>query len=291
MSDVVVETRRLTKTYVRGKVETPALRGVDLKVFKGEIVSIMGPSGCGKTTLLNLLGGLDKPTSGEVYIDGKEITGMKDSELTRFRLENIGFVFQFFNLIPTLTAFENVELPMLIAKKPRRERKERVSFLLRSVGLEHKARSMPYELSGGEQQRVAIARALANNPSVVLADEPTGNLDSRNSLILMDLINRLNEDEGQTFIIVTHDQKVAEMTDRTLRMIDGKIIPENKQHQLRSRKSEIDSLLNELDKLYVQRRIDERKYRNIRSEYIKSLVEIEIATLQPDFKFKKEKII
>ena len=276
MGEIIVETRRLTKTYVCGKVKTPALRGIDLKVFKGEIVSIMGPSGCGKTTLLNMLGGLDKPTFGEVYINGREITGMKDSELIRFRLENIGFVFQFFNLIPTLTAFENVELPLLIAKKPRKERKERVSFLLRSVGLEHKARSMPYELSGGERQRVAIARALANNPLLVLADEPTGNLDSRNSTMLMDLINRINEDEGQTFIIVTHDQKVAEMTDRTLRMIDGKIIPEDDRDRLKNRKLEIDSLLKELDKLYVQRRIDERKYRNLRSEYIKSLVEIEI---------------
>jgi len=280
MNDWIVEAKGLTKTYTQKNLKTEVLRGVDLTVAKGEVVSIMGSSGCGKTTLLNLLGGLDKPSNGEVFIDGYEVTNMKDSILPRFRLENIGFVFQFFNLIPALTAFENVEIPLAIAKKSVKERREKALFLLSQVGLRQKAGNLPYELSGGEQQRVAVARALANNPKVVLMDEPTGNLDSKNSMLLMDLINRVNEDDQQTFIIVTHDQQIAEMTDRTLQMKDGLIIQETKQQNKESEceRSEENAYLDRLDMLYLSKKIGRQQYIHIRSEHIKRLVEIETSS-------------
>jgi len=226
MNRGIVETRKLVKLYAFGKVRSDVLRGVDLQVTGGEIVSIMGPSGCGKTTLLNLISGLDKATNGEIIVDGHYVTSMSDSELTRFRLIKMGIIFQSYNLIPTLTALENVELPMSIAGASHNQRRERAESLLDEVGLSQKFNHMPYELSGGEQQRVAIARALANSPAIVLADEPTGNLDSKTSREVVSLMRRLNEEERQTFIIVTHDQQVAEAADRVIQMKDGVIIRE-----------------------------------------------------------------
>jgi len=226
MNKGIVETRKLVKLYAFGKVMSDVLRGVDLRVTRGEMISIMGPSGCGKTTLLNLISGLDKATNGEIIVDGHYVTSMSDSELTRFRLTKIGIIFQSYNLIPTLTALENVELPMSIAGVCHYERRERAESLLEEVGLSQKFNHMPYELSGGEQQRVAIARALANSPAIVLADEPTGNLDSKTSEEVVSLMRSLNEDESQTFIIVTHDQQVAKVADRTVQMKDGVVVEE-----------------------------------------------------------------
>jgi len=226
MSRAIVETRKLVKVYAFGKIRSDVLRGVDLRITSRDIVAIMGPSGCGKTTLLNLISGLDKATDGEIIVDGHYVTNMSDSELTRFRLIKMGIIFQSYNLIPTLTALENVELPIAIAGASYYKRRERAESLLGEVGLSQKFNHMPYELSGGEQQRVAIARALANSPAIVLADEPTGNLDSKTSREVVSLTRRLNEEERQTFIIVTHDQEVAEAADRIVQMKDGVIVGE-----------------------------------------------------------------
>ncbi|MBS7607376.1 MAG: ABC transporter ATP-binding protein [Candidatus Bathyarchaeia archaeon] len=223
MSKLIVRTINLSKVYRRGKVSIPALNNVNLQISAGEIVGIMGPSGSGKTTLLNLIGGLDKPTSGRIFVDGLDITALGEGELADYRLRKVGFVFQFYNLIPTLTALENVEIPLALAGVPKSERRERALNLLRMVGLEARAEHKPDELSGGEQQRVAIARALANNPSIVLADEPTGDLDSKSALALMNLIKDLNRRNGQTFIIVTHDPIVAERCTKIYNIRDGRI--------------------------------------------------------------------
>jgi len=223
MSKTIVQTRSLIKIYRRGKVDVNALNGVDLEVPEGEIVCIVGPSGSGKTTLLNMIGGLDKPTSGMVIVDGMDITRLGRGELAEFRLRKVGFVFQFYNLIPTYTALENVEVPMVFAKVPKRERKARALELLRLVGLEHRADHKPDEMSGGEQQRVAIARALANHPPIILADEPTGDLDSRSAVSLMKLIKRLNQEYNQTFIIVTHDPIVVRECSQVYHIRDGRI--------------------------------------------------------------------
>lgn len=288
MDDIIVITENLTKTYADGRVETHALRGVNLQVKRSEMVSIMGPSGCGKTTLLNLLGGLDKPTTGKIVVDGFNLTEKKDSELALFRLTKIGFIFQFYNLIPTLTALENVELPLAIMGKPFSDRRRKALKLLESVGLAEKAKRMPYELSGGEQQRVAVARALANNPSIVLADEPTGNLDSKASASLMDLIRSLNEVEEQTFIIVTHDPQVSELTDRTVYMKDGVIIEEETCvkfsqkgiNEIYNEKTSILNLLDRIDHLYVKREINEYNYRKLRNKCLKELCRIEVISYQ-----------
>jgi len=223
MSKLIVRTINLSKVYRRGKVSIPALNNVNLQISAGEIVGIMGPSGSGKTTLLNLIGGLDKPTSGRIFVDGLDITALGEGELADYRLRKVGFVFQFYNLIPTLTALENVEIPLALAGVPKSERRERALNLLRMVGLEARAEHKPDELSGGEQQRVAIARALINNPSIVLADEPTGDLDSKSALALMNLIKDLNRRNGQTFIIVTHDPIVAERCTKIYNIRDGRI--------------------------------------------------------------------
>ncbi|MEM2342007.1 MAG: ABC transporter ATP-binding protein [Candidatus Bathyarchaeia archaeon] len=223
MSKLIVRTLNLSKVYRRGKVSIPALNNVNLQISAGEIVGITGPSGSGKTTLLNLIGGLDKPTSGKVFVDGLDITALGEGELADYRLRKVGFVFQFYNLIPTLTALENVEIPLALAGVPKSERRERALNLLRMVSLETRAEHKPDELSGGEQQRVAIARALANNPSIVLADEPTGDLDSKSALALMNLIKELNRRNGQTFIIVTHDPIVAEGCTKIYNIRDGRI--------------------------------------------------------------------
>ncbi|TDA33455.1 MAG: hypothetical protein DSO02_02755 [Hadesarchaea archaeon] len=221
-----VETKNLKKVYQLGKVKVPALRGVTVKFFRGEMTVIMGPSGSGKTTLLNLIGTFDRPTSGRIYIDGHDLTKMSERELTRLRREKIGFVFQFYNLIPVLTAFENVELPMLISGKPKEERRRRTEELLELVGLSHRAHHRPDELSGGEQQRVAIARALANRPSILLADEPTGDLDTKTGKEVVEALRKAAKEEGVAVIVVTHDPVVASMADRTLKIRDGRIVGE-----------------------------------------------------------------
>jgi putative ABC transport system ATP-binding protein len=223
MSKTIVRTINLSKVYRRGKVDVPALNDVNLQVLAGEIVGIMGPSGSGKTTLLNLIGGLDKPTRGKIFVDGVDITVLGEKELADYRLRKVGFVFQFYNLIPTLTALENVEVPLALLGVPKAERRERALNLLKTVGLEARADHKPDELSGGEQQRVAIARALVNNPSIVLADEPTGDLDSKSALSLMNLVKDLNKRNGQTFIIVTHDPIVAERCTKIYTIRDGRI--------------------------------------------------------------------
>lgn len=223
MSKVIVETIGLTKVYKRGKVNIYALNDVELQISAGGIACIMGPSGSGKTTLLNLIGGLDKPTRGKVFVEGVDITSLNGRKLADYRLRKVGFVFQFYNLIPTLTALENVEVPLALAKVPKKERRYRALDLLKAVGLEARADHKPDELSGGEQQRVAIARALANNPSVVLADEPTGDLDSESAITFMKLVRELNQRWNQTFIIVTHDPLVVEQCTKIYTIRDGRV--------------------------------------------------------------------
>jgi putative ABC transport system ATP-binding protein len=223
MSEIIVEVTDVSKTYKRKKLEVPALKNVNLQVSTGEVVSIMGTSGSGKTTLLNMIGGLDSPTTGRVAVGGVDITRLSEPQLADFRLSKIGFVFQFYNLFPMLTAFENVEYPLVLAKKPKDEREKRVWTLLESVAMQGRANHKPDELSGGEQQRVGIARALANNPAIVLADEPTGDLDSENAAAFMKTVKRLNEANNKTFLIVTHDPIVSKQCNKTYFIRDGKI--------------------------------------------------------------------
>ena len=217
----VVETINLTKTYMLGKVPVDALRGVNLKVEKGDFLAILGPSGSGKSTMLNLIGALDKPTSGALKISGVEVSSLSDNQLAELR-SKVGFVFQFFNLIPRLTARDNVELAMSIAGISKSERKRHAEQLLETVGLKDRMSHKPAELSGGQQQRVAIARALANSPSFLLMDEPTGNVDSKTAREVIAIIKALNE-KGVTIIMVTHDQHLAEEAKRTVQMFDGAI--------------------------------------------------------------------
>jgi len=226
MSETIIETRQVTKQYRRGKVSVPAVNGIDIMVKRGEIVGLIGPSGSGKTTLLNLIGGLDRPTSGSVVVDGVSLGSLGDAQLTEYRLRKVGFVFQFYILIPTLSAQENVELPMSLAKVPKAEQENRSARLLNEVGLAERVRHMPDEMSGGEQQRVAVARAFANGPSVLLADEPTGDLDSKSASMLMDLIKALQRDRGVTFIVVSHDPLVIAKCDRAYAIRDGRVVQE-----------------------------------------------------------------
>jgi len=219
--DIILRLIDVHKIYRIGNSEIHALKGINLDVRAGEFLSITGPSGSGKTTLLNLIAGLDKPTKGEIVFKGMRLNDMNDDELANLRLKEIGFIFQSFNLIPWLNVLENVMLPMLIAGKPANERKERAMHLLKIVGLENRIKHKPNELSGGEQQRVAIARALANKPSLILADEPTGNLDSKNSKIIFDLLNEICSIEGVTVILVTHDLELAKNSKRLIRIKDG----------------------------------------------------------------------
>ncbi|NNE54869.1 MAG: ABC transporter ATP-binding protein [Flavobacteriales bacterium] len=209
--------------------EVKALNGVDLQIEKGEFTAIVGPSGSGKTTLLNIIGGLDDSSDGSVLIDGTDISGMKESELIDFRLHNIGFVFQAYNLIPVLTAKENTGFIMLLQNRNSQERELRVKELLKEVGLEDKLNERPNQLSGGQQQRVAVARALASKPKFVLADEPTANLDSKSTADLLDLMARLNKEEGTTFIFSTHDQRVIDRARRIVTLEDGVIVSDEKQ--------------------------------------------------------------
>lgn len=203
-----------------------ALDGVDVTIAKGEIIGIIGPSGSGKTTLLNLIGGLDRPTHGKVLVDGVDLGELDDGKLADYRLNKIGFIFQFYNLISTLNSVENVELPMALASVPKVEREERARELLNTVGLKMRFNHMPEELSGGEQQRVAVARALSNNPSVILGDEPTGDLDSKSAKALMDLIWTLRKEKKVTFVLVTHDPIVVTRCDRVYSIRDGKVLRE-----------------------------------------------------------------
>jgi putative ABC transport system ATP-binding protein len=223
-----IEIKDIIRVYKTGKSEVIALRGLHLNAKAGEIVAIKGPSGCGKTTLLNLIGGLDRPTAGSISIDGENIIDYDDATLVRYRRDRIGFIFQFFNLVPTLTAEENIELPLQLAGKPRSFRKERVRELLELVGLSDRASHKPDELSGGEQQRIAIAVALANDPDIILADEPTGELDTQTGREVLDIFRDLNIKLGKTQIIVTHDKRVAEIAHRILRIEDGLIVEEEK---------------------------------------------------------------
>ncbi len=223
-----VVTKDLMKVYRAGKSEVIALRGLDMTVEDGELVAIQGPSGCGKTSLLNLIGGIDRPTAGRVEVDGRNIVDLSDDELVRYRRTGVGFIFQFFNLVPTLTAQENVELPMRLASTPAAQRKERTKELLDLVGLADRRVHRPDELSGGEQQRIAIATALANDPPLILADEPTGELDTKTGQEILDLFGLLNRELGKTLIIVTHDARVADIASRILEIEDGKIIGERK---------------------------------------------------------------
>jgi len=219
----VVERTNVKKTYMLGKVPVNALQGVNLKVEKGDFVAISGPSGSGKSTLLNMIGALDKPTEGKVFIEGVNVSTLNDNGLADLR-RRIGFVFQFFNLIPRLTARGNVELTMSITGLGRDERRKRAEGLLETVGLKERVNHKPAELSGGERQRVAIARALANNPKFLLMDEPTGNIDSKTAKEIIELVMRLNEEKGATIIIVTHDQQIASQAKRTVQMLDGLIV-------------------------------------------------------------------
>jgi putative ABC transport system ATP-binding protein len=218
----VVESTNVTKTYMLGKVPVEALRGVNLKVETGEFVSILGPSGSGKSTMLNLIGALDKPTSGTLLIDGVDIGKLNDNQLANLRLK-IGFVFQFFNLIPRLTARANVELALSIANMESAQRKKRAAELLETVGLKDRMNHKPAELSGGQQQRVAIARALANDPKFLLLDEPTGNIDSKTAAEVVSLIKKLNVEKKVSIIMVTHDEHLAREARRTVQMFDGQI--------------------------------------------------------------------
>lgn len=220
----VIYTQDLIKRYKLGRNHhVEALRGVNMTIDKGEIVSIVGPSGSGKSTLLGIIGGLDTPTEGSVQIDGVEISDMGENQLTDLRNEKIGFIFQFFNLIPSLTAVENVSLPVQFARKRGFNPEKRAKELLTTLGLGDRLNHRPTELSGGQQQRVAIARALANNPPLVLADEPTGNLDTASGEIVLDTLQSIREEFGTTIVIVTHDNELAETADRTLHMVDGLI--------------------------------------------------------------------
>lgn len=219
----IIKISGLTKTYNPNKVPVHALRGVDLTITEGEFTAIVGPSGSGKSTLLNMVGGLDNPTDGQVHINGVNITNLPENKLIEFRLQNIGFVFQAYNLIPVLTAKENVEFVMLLQNKDKKERNERVDALLKAVGLENEIDRRPVELSGGQQQRVAVARALASKPAFVLADEPTANLDSKSAETLLDIMERLNKEEGMTFLFSTHDNRVVKRARRIITIEDGLI--------------------------------------------------------------------
>jgi putative ABC transport system ATP-binding protein len=224
-SEPIARLEQVSKIYETAAARVTALEKMSWEVGRGEAVALMGPSGCGKTTILNLLGGMDRPTCGAIMVDGENVAAMSERQLERYRLRKIGFVFQFFNLIPSLSAIENLELPMLIAGTGEEERRARADTLLETVGLKQKGFKRPEELSGGEQQRVAVCLALVNNPSIILADEPTGNLDSANSKIIADLLINLAKHEGKTVIVASHDPKVVEAFPHMYHMRDGIIQP------------------------------------------------------------------
>ena len=219
----MIKVTELSKIFRTEEIETTALNGVSFEIKKGEFVAIMGPSGCGKSTLLNILGLLDNPSGGSYELMGQEVAQLKERDRTKFRKGNIGFVFQSFNLIDELNVFENVELPLKYLNMSASERKQRVTAMLKRMNISHRAKHFPQQLSGGQQQRVAIARAVISNPNLVLADEPTGNLDSKNGKEVMDLLTELNS-EGTTIVMVTHSQKDASVAQRTINLFDGRIV-------------------------------------------------------------------
>ncbi len=223
-ASTIIEANNVQKTYNTGKMEVPALRGVDFTVSRGEMVAIMGPSGCGKTTLLNCLSGLDTINDGQILIAGTDMARMSDNARTTFRAKEMGFVFQFYNLLPVLSAVENVELPLLVSGVKPKTAREQGMQALKQVGLENWAGHKPGELSGGQRQRVTIARALVNQPSIVWADEPTGDLDTETADDVMRVMRELNQRNQQTFVVVTHDPRIGEMCDRIIRMQDGRVI-------------------------------------------------------------------
>jgi len=227
----MIKTVNLNKIFRTEEIETCALNNVNLHVQKGEFVAIMGPSGCGKSTLLNIIGLLDNPTSGKYYFDGKEVAGLKERHRTSLRKGNIGFVFQSFNLIDELNVYENVELPLIYLKLTARERKEKVERVLERMQISHRKKHFPQQLSGGQQQRVAIARAVVANPKLILADEPTGNLDSKNGLEVMNLLTDLNR-EGTTIVMVTHSLHDSEFAHRVVNLFDGQVITESVKKQM-----------------------------------------------------------
>ena len=218
----MIKLTGINKVYHTDEIETQALENVNLEVKKGEFLSIMGPSGCGKSTLLNIIGLLDRPTSGEIEINGTNVQGMKDKDMAVFRNRNLGFVFQSFHLINSLNVLDNVELPLLYRKVGAKERRAAAQVVLEKVGLSHRMRHFPTQLSGGQCQRVAIARAIIGNPEIILADEPTGNLDSKMGAEVMDILNRLNQEEGRTIVMVTHNEQQARQTQRIIRFFDGR---------------------------------------------------------------------
>lgn len=226
MNQTVIDIQGITKTYVNGKLSVPVLHGIDLVVNKGEFVSIMGPSGSGKSTFMNILGCLDRPTTGSYRLNGDEVATLSDDELAYVRNKQIGFVFQSFNLLTKLTALENVALPMIYAGVNKKMRIERASQLLQSVGLDERMDHLPSELSGGQRQRVAIARALANNPAIIMADEPTGNLDSKSTIDVMNIFRGLH-DEGRTILLVTHEPDIATYASRNVVLKDGIIVEDS----------------------------------------------------------------
>ena len=231
MNQTVIDIQGITKTYVNGKLSVPVLYGIDLQVNKGEFVSIMGPSGSGKSTFMNILGCLDRPTTGSYRLNGDEVATLSDDELAFVRNKQIGFVFQSFNLLTKLTALENVALPMIYAGMDKKTRKERAAALLASVGLGDRMDHLPSELSGGQRQRVAIARALANNPAIIMADEPTGNLDSKSTIDVMNIFRGLY-DEGRTIILVTHEPEIATYASRNVVLRDGLIVEDSQNHNM-----------------------------------------------------------
>ena len=231
MNQTVIDIQGITKTYVNGKLSVPVLYGIDLQVNKGEFVSIMGPSGSGKSTFMNILGCLDRPTTGSYRLNGDEVATLSDDELAFVRNKQIGVVFQSFNLLTKLTAVENVALPMIYAGMDKKTRNERAAALLASVGLGDRMDHLPSELSGGQRQRVAIARALANNPAIIMADEPTGNLDSKSTIDVMNIFRGLY-DEGRTIILVTHEPEIATYASRNVVLRDGLIVEDSQNHNM-----------------------------------------------------------
>jgi putative ABC transport system ATP-binding protein len=227
MKESIIQLKGVGKSYKMDEVQVQALKNVDLNINKNDFVAIMGPSGSGKSTMLHLIGCLDRPSSGKVILNGVDISRLNDSKLARLRGKEIGFVFQTFNLYPTLTALENVELPMMIVETDKRERRDRAIELLGLVGLRERINHLPSQLSGGERQRVAIARALANNPNLILADEPTGNLDSKSGDEIMKIFVKLNQD-GKTIVVITHDQTIASHAKEIIKIKDGQLIRSEK---------------------------------------------------------------
>ena len=238
----IVQVRGVHKTYDTGKIKVHALRGIDLDIKEGEMVAVMGPSGCGKTTLLNCLSGIDNIDEGEVFVKGNHIPKMSDRDRTRFRAEEMGFIFQAFNLLPVLSVVENVELPLLVSGVKQSTARKQADETLELVNLSDQRSKRPAELSGGQQQRVAVARALVNNPAIVWGDEPTGNLDSETSLEIMDVLRDLNRKKGQTFVLVTHALEIGELTDRIIRMRDGLIESSFKNGNKSPFKNEIEAI-------------------------------------------------